>query len=222
NIHSGPTRQKWAEFQPRTQYFTSRGFAVLEVNYRGSSGYGRDYRQAIKGNWGLVDVEDCLSGATFVADQGWVDREKMFLMGSSSGGCTVYQTLVRYPGVFKAGIVLYGIVNHLALLENPPKFERHYSDWLIGPYPEAADLYHKRSPIFFAENIQDPIAIFQGGKDSIVPRDQADQIVNALESNGIPHLYRLYPDESHGFKRKESLEDFYQQVELFLRDHLAN
>ncbi|MCJ7716730.1 MAG: prolyl oligopeptidase family serine peptidase, partial [Anaerolineales bacterium] len=219
-IHSGPTRQKWAEFQPRTQYFTSRGFAVLEVNYRGSTGYGRDYCQAIQENWGLVDVEDCLSGATYVTNQGWADPENMFLLGSSSGGLTVYQSMVRYPGIFKAGITLYGIVNHLALLKNPPKFERHYSDWLIGPYPEAAELYHKRSPIFFADQIQDPIAIFQGGKDPIVPRDQADQIVSALKSNGIPYLYRLYPDEGHGFKGKDSLEDFYQQVEMFLQAQL--
>ncbi len=219
-IHSGPTRQKWVDFQPRTQYFTSRGYAVLEVNYRGSTGYGREYRQALEGNWGVSDVDDCLSGALHITELGWADQKKMVVMGSSSGGLTVYQILVKYPGVFKAGIVLYGIVNHLSLLQNPPKFERHYSDWLIGPYPEAEDLYHQRSPIFFADNIQDPIAIFQGGKDQIVPQDQAEQIVSALEKNQVSYLYRLYPEEGHSFKRISTLEDFYSHLGIFLEKHL--
>ena len=219
-IHSGPTRQKWAEFQPRTQYFTSRGYAVLEVNYRGSTGYGRDYQQAIQGEWGVVDVEDCLTGANYVTKNGWADRKKMALLGSSSGGLTVYQTLVKYPGVFRAGISLYGIANHLTLLENPPKFERYYSEWLIGPYPEAKDLYQKRSPIFFADKIQDPVAVFQGGKDPIIPQDQADQIVQALKDNHIPVEYHLYPEEGHSFKQSETLLDFYQKSELFLSKYV--
>ncbi len=219
-IHSGPTRQKWVDFQTRTQYFTSRGYAVLEVNYRGSTGYGRQYRQALKGNWGVADVDDCLSGAIHLADKELVDRKKMVVMGSSSGGMTVYQILVKYPGIFKAGISLYGIVNHLSLLKNPPKFERHYSDWLIGHYPEAEEIYHQRSPIFSADNIQDPVAVFQGGKDRIVPQDQAEQIVTALEENHVPYLYRLYPEEGHSFKRVSTLEDFYTQLESFLDTHL--
>jgi len=219
-IHSGPTRQKWMDFQTRTQYFTSRGYAVLEVNYRGSTGYGREYRQALKGNWGVADVDDCLSGAIYLADKDLVDRDKMIVMGSSSGGMTVYQILVKYPGIFRAGVSLYGIVNHLSLLQNPPKFERHYSDWLIGPYPEAKELYHQRSPIFFANNIQDPVAVFQGGKDRIVPQDQAEQIVSALEENQVPYIYRLYPDEGHSFKQISTLEDFYSQLETFLETHL--
>jgi dipeptidyl aminopeptidase/acylaminoacyl peptidase len=218
-IHSGPTRQKFAEFSPRTQFFTSRGFAVLEVNYRGSSGYGREYRQSLQGKWGELDVEDCTLGAKMVSREDWADREMMALLGSSSGGLTVYQILVRYPGVFKAGIVLYGIVNHLDLLDDPPKFERHYSDWLIGPYPESSNLYQERSPIFFADRIQDPVAIFQGGKDPIVPRDQADQIVQALEENGISHMYTLYPDEGHGFKAAETIEDFYKRSVEFLNHY---
>ena len=199
-VHSGPTRQKWLDFQTRTQYFTSRGFAVLEVNYRGSTGYGRSYRQALAGKWGEIDVDDCLSGPIHLADLGWVDGGKMVLMGSSSGGLTVYQILVKYPGVFRAGIILYGIVNHLSLLQNPPKFERFYSSWLIGPYPAAEDLYRQRSPIFFADRIQDPVAIFQGGKDRIVPMDQAEQIVAELKKNQVPYIYRLYPDEGQSLR----------------------
>ncbi|HDD54950.1 MAG TPA: S9 family peptidase [Chloroflexi bacterium] len=219
-IHSGPTRQKSADYQARTQFFTSRGFAVLEVNYRGSSGYGRAYRQSLQKGWGVIDVEDCLSGALYVTEQGWADREKMALLGSSSGGLTVYQILVRYPGVFRVGIVLYGIVNQLDLLKNPSKFERHYSHWLIGPYPEDEKLYRERSPIFFADRIQDPIAVFQGGRDPIVPRNQADQIIQKLKKNNVTHLYVLYPDEGHGFKTAENIEDFYQQSQFFLENHL--
>jgi len=107
------------------------------------------------------------------------------------------------------------------LLQKPPKFERHYSDWLIGPYPEAKELYHQRSPIFFANNIQDPVAVFQGGKDRIVPQDQAEQIVSALEENQVPYLYRLYPDEGHSFKQISTLKDFYSQLETFLETHLS-
>lgn len=219
-IHSGPTRQKWAEFEPRAQFFSSRGYGVLVVNYRGSTGYGRNYRQALKRQWGVMDVEDCLSGAHFAAARGWADPDKMVLLGSSSGGLTVLQTLVTYPGVFRAGISLYGIANHLTLLENPPKFERFYSNWLLGPYPEKASVYQERSPLFSADRIRDPVAIFQGGKDPIVPLDQAEQIVGALRKNGVPHEYHLYPEEGHGFKRAENVQDFYLKADAFLRKYV--
>ena len=219
-IHSGPTRQKWVDFQPRTQFFSSRGFAVLEVNYRGSTGYGRAYWEALHGKWGLLDVDDCCSGALYCAQNGLADGERMIVMGSSSGGLAVFQILTSHPGVFRGGISIYGIVNHLSLLENPPKFERFYTDWLIGPYPESADLYRERSPIFSADKIEDPVAIFQGAKDRIVPPDQAEQIVSALERNQLPYLYRLYPAEGHSFKRIETLTDFYTRIESFLEDYV--
>jgi len=221
-IHGGPTSQKWADFEPRAQYFSSRGYAVLVVNYRGSAGYGRDYRQALKKQWGVMDVEDCLSGAHFAANQGWADPDKMALLGSSAGGLTVLQTLVIYPGVFRAGISLYGIANHLTLLENPPKFERFYPDWLLGPYPEEASVYRERSPLFSADNIRDPVAVFQGGKDPIVPLEQAEQIVSALEKNGVPHEYHLYPEEGHGFQRAENVQDFYLKADAFLRKYVIS
>jgi len=221
-IHGGPTSQKWADFEPRAQYFSSRGYAVLVVNYRGSAGYGRDYRQALKKQWGIMDVEDCLSGAHFAANQGWADPDKMALLGSSAGGLTVLQTLVIYPGVFRAGISLYGIANHLTLLENPPKFERFYPDWLLGPYPEEASVYRERSPLFSADNIRDPVAVFQGGKDPIVPLEQAEQIVSALRKNGVPHEYHLYPEEGHGFQRAENVQDFYLKADAFLRKYVIS
>ncbi len=221
-LHSGPTRQKWLDFHPRTQYFTSRGFAVLEVNYRGSTGYGKSYLNALQGQWGVIDVADAVSGAGYVTRQGLADKEKMALYGSSAGGYTVLQVLVQYPGVFQAAVSLYGIANQLTLMENPPKFERYYSEWLIGPYPEAADLYRERSPLFSADQIQDPIALFQGEQDPIVPQDQADQMIQELKKNQIPHLYQLYPDESHGFKKSENVQDCYQQIDQFLREHLIS
>jgi dipeptidyl aminopeptidase/acylaminoacyl peptidase len=219
-VHSGPTRQKWAEFQARTQYFTSRGYAVLEVNYRGSTGYGRAYREALYGEWGVADVEDCVSGAGYVADQGWADPDRMAILGSSAGGLTVLQTLIAHPGLFQAGISLYGVANHLTLREVTPKFERYYSDQLIGPYPERADLYRERSPVFSADQIRDPVAVFQGGRDPVVPQDQAEAIVEALRENHVPHLYVLYPEEGHGFKKSENVSDFFRRTERFLAEHL--
>lgn len=218
--HSGPTRQTWADYHPRTQYFTSRGYAVLEVNYRGSTGYGREYWEALQGQWGVLDVSDCVSGARFAAAQGWADPTRMAMYGSSAGGYTVLQTLVNFPGIFSAGISLYGIANQITLLENPPKFERYYSDWLLGPYPENEQRYRDRSPLFQAHQIREPVAIFQGGKDPVVPPSQAERIVAALRDNGIPCEYHVYPQESHGFKKSETIQDVYQKLEAFLRKTL--
>jgi dipeptidyl aminopeptidase/acylaminoacyl peptidase len=219
-VHSGPTRQKWAEFQPRTQYFTSRGYAVLEVNYRGSTGFGRAYREALYGEWGEVDVIDCVSGARFVIDQGWADPDRLAILGSSAGGLTVLQALIAHPGFFRAGISLYGVVNHLTLREVTPKFEQYYSDQLIGPYPEKAELYRERSPVFSADQIRDPVAVFQGGRDPVVPQDQAEAIVKALRENNVPHLYVLYPEEGHGFNKSANVSDFFRRTEDFLAEHL--
>ncbi len=219
-IHSGPTRQKWFEFQPRAQYFTSRGYAVLEINYRGSTGYGRHYWERLKGEWGIVDVADVISGAKFLSGEGWVDPDRIVLLGSSSGGLTVLQLLVAYPGVFRAGVTLYGVTNHLTLIKNPSKFERYYSEWLLGPYPEAAEIYQSRSPLFHADRIRDPVAVFQGGKDPIVPLDQAEQLIAVLQKNGVPHEYHLYPEEGHGFKRFENVRDFYHKTDAFLRKYV--
>lgn len=218
--HSGPTRQRWAEFRPRVQYFTSRGYAVLEVNYRGSTGYGREYREALYGEWGLIDVKDCVSGARHLVDQGLVDPHKLALMGSSAGGLTVLQTLINHPGLFQAGVSLYGVVDHLTLREITSKFERYYSDRLIGPYPEKAERYRERSPIHAANRIRDPVAVFQGGQDPVVPQTQAETLVGALQEHDIPHLYVLYPEEGHGFKKSSTVADFFRRTEAFLARHL--
>lgn len=219
-VHGGPTSQKGASFDTSVQYFTSRGYAVLEVNYRGSSGYGRAYRDALKSNWGIHDVQDAVSGARFLADQGLVDRDKIVIMGGSAGGFTALKALEDFPGYFKAGVCLYAVSNQFTLAAETHKFEAHYSDSLIGPLPEAADLYYQRSPIYFVDKIQDPVAVFQGEADQVVPRKQSDELVASLKQRNIPHIYHVYPDEGHGFRKPETIEHFYKTLEQFLRQYV--
>lgn len=220
HIHGGPTSQRRASFNGQAQFFTSRGYAYLEVNYRGSTGYGRPYWEALKGNWGLYDVQDAVSGARHLVNQGLVDGDRLVIMGGSAGGFTVLQALVDYPGFFKAGLCLYGVTNQFTLIAETHKFEAHYTDSLLGPLPEAAELCWSRSPIFHAEKIQDPIAIFQGEEDQVVPRSQSDEIVASLRRRGIPHEYHLYPGEGHGFRKTETIEHFYKAVEKFLKQYV--
>jgi dipeptidyl aminopeptidase/acylaminoacyl peptidase len=219
-IHGGPTSQRGAHFDALAQFFTSRGYAVLQVNYRGSTGYGRDYRDKLKTNWGIYDVEDAVSGSRHLVEQGIVDADKLVIMGGSAGGFTVLKALEDYPGFFKAGVCLYGVANQFALVADTHKFEERYSESLLGPLPETAQRYRERSPLFYADKIQDPIAIFQGEDDKVVPRSQSDEIVAALQRNGIPHEYHLYPGEGHGFRKTETVEIFYKAVEKFLRQYV--
>lgn len=220
NIHGGPTSQRLMAFALNAQFFTSRGYAFLDVNYRGSTGYGRGYREMLRGNWGVYDVEDAISGARYLAEQGLVDEKKMVILGGSAGGYTVLKALVDHPGFFKAGICLYGISNQFTLAAETHKFESHYTDSLLGPLPEAADLYRERSPLFSLDRIQDPIAIFQGEEDNVVPRSQSDEVVAVLRRRGIPHIYHLYPGEGHGFRKSETIEHYYKTVEQFLRQYV--
>ncbi|MFO8036261.1 MAG: S9 family peptidase [Anaerolineales bacterium] len=219
-IHGGPTSQRVADFQINVQFFTSRGYAVLQPNYRGSTGYGRTYRNALRGEWGIYDVEDAISGAQHLASMGKVDEDKLVIMGGSAGGFTTLKALVDHPGVFKASVCLYGVANQFTLVADTHKFEQHYSDSLLGPLPQAKDTYRERSPLFFADKIQDALIIFQGGKDKVVVPDQAESIVEALKENEIPHEYHLYPEEGHGFKQPETLKHFYTTVEAFLKQHV--
>lgn len=216
-VHGGPTSQRTAAFDSQAQFFTSRGYAVLQVNYRGSSGYGRAYRNLLRGNWGVYDVEDCVSGARWLIEQGLVDPGKLVIMGGSAGGFTTLKAIQDHPGFFKAGVILYGVANQFSLAMDSHKFEAHYSDHLIGPLPEAADAYRERSPIFFADRIQEPLAIFHGENDKVVSRAQSDELVDSLRKRGIAHVYHVYPGEGHGFRKPETIEHFYQEVERFLR-----
>jgi dipeptidyl aminopeptidase/acylaminoacyl peptidase len=220
HIHGGPTSQVRAGFNPRAQFFASRGYAFLEVNYRGSTGYGREYCNLLRGNWGVYDVQDAVTGAQKLAQEGKVDGSKMTIMGGSAGGFTVLKTLEDYPGVFKAGVCLYGVSNQFNLAAETHKFEARYTDSLLGPLPEASELYRERSPEFFADKIQDPIAIFQGEEDQVVPRNQSDRVVESLRRRGVPHEYHLYPGEGHGFRKTETIEAYYKSVERFLKQHV--
>jgi dipeptidyl aminopeptidase/acylaminoacyl peptidase len=219
-IHGGPTSQVRNAFNTNIQFFTSRGYAVLEVNYRGSTGYGREYRDKLRGNWGIYDVQDAVSGARFLADQDWVDRGRIIIMGGSAGGFTVLKALEDFPGFFKAGICLFGVSNQFTLAAETHKFEARYSDTLLGPLPEAADIYRERSPIFFVDQIKDPIAIFQGEIDVVVPRKQSDEVAASLLRRGVPHIYHVYPGEGHGFRKAETIEHFAKAVEGFLQQYV--
>jgi dipeptidyl aminopeptidase/acylaminoacyl peptidase len=219
-IHGGPTSQVRAGWRAEAQFFATRGYAVLLVNYRGSTGYGRPYMLALRGNWGICDVEDAMTGTRHLADSGQIDGERTVIMGGSAGGFTVLQTMATHPESFSAGISLYGVANQFSLASDTHKFESRYLDSMLGPLPAAAAIYRERSPVFHAANIRRPLAVFQGGVDTVVPKDQAESIVEALRRNGTPHIYHVYEDEGHGWRKRETIEHFYRAVEDFLRRYV--
>jgi dipeptidyl aminopeptidase/acylaminoacyl peptidase len=220
-VHGGPTSARNASFDDEVQFFTSRGYAVLQVNHRGSTGYGRVYQDRLRGNWGVYDVQDSVSGARYLAEAGRVDGTKLVIRGGSAGGFTVLKALEDYPGVFKAGVNLYGVSDQFDfLVGSTHKFEERYNDTMLGPFPEAATLYKERSPLFFVDQIQDPIAVFQGEDDIVVPRHHSDAVVESLKRRGVPHVYHLYPGEGHGFSKPETIEHYYTEVEKFLRQYV--
>ncbi len=220
NIHGGPTGQAVVRYSAETGYFTSRGYAVLEVNYRGSSGYGRAYQDALRGRWGEADCEDAVGGARMLAEQKLADGGRLVIKGGSAGGFTVLNALVHAPGTFKAGVCLFGVSNLFTLAADTHKFEAHYNDSLIGPLPQAAARYQEWSAIFHAEAICDPLAVFQGSIDKVVPPEQSESMVKVLQQRGVPHIYRLYEGEGHGFRKPESILDYLQQTERFLQQYV--
>ena len=220
NVHGGPTSQRTAGYFSEVQFFTTRGYAVLQVNHRGSTGYGKAYMDMHRGNWGVYDVVDSISGVNHLADAGQIDRSKTVIMGGSAGGFTVLQSLVEHPGFYKAGICSFGVSNQFGLLMDTHKFEERYTYWLLGELPEAAELYRQRSPLFHADKIVDPLIVFQGTDDVVVPQDQSDLIVASLKRRGIPHEYHLYEGEGHGWRRPETIEAYYSAIERYLLQHV--
>ncbi|MCY4021086.1 MAG: S9 family peptidase [Chloroflexi bacterium] len=220
NVHGGPTSQRTADYYSDVQFFTTRGYAVLQVNHRGSTGYGKAYMDMHRGNWGLYDVIDSISGVNHLTEAGQIDRSKTVIMGGSAGGFTVLQSLVEHPGFYKAGICSYGVSNQFGLLMDTHKFEERYTYWLLGELPEAADLYRQRSPLFHADQIVDPLIVFQGTDDVVVPQDQSDLIVASLKRRAIPHEYHLYHGEGHGWRRPDTIEAYYSAIERFLLQHV--
>lgn len=221
SIHGGPTSQYTAGYHADTQFLTSRGFAVLEINHRGSSGYGKAYMDALKGNWGVADVEDVRAAAEYLADRRLADPGKLVVSGGSAGGYTVLLALAAFPKLFSAGICRYAVANLFTLAEATHKFEAHYLDTLIGVLPRDSEKYCERSPVFCAERIQVPVAIFQGDEDEVVPKSQSDEIVESLAGRNVPHLYRVYPGEGHGWRKSETVKDYFETVEQFLREFVS-
>ncbi|MGG6269622.1 S9 family peptidase [Leptolyngbya sp. AN03gr2] len=216
--HGGPTASTSASFNLGIQYWTSRGFAVLDVNYGGSTGYGRAYRERLKGTWGIVDVDDCANGAKYLAEQGKADGDRLVIAGGSAGGYTTLCALT-FRDTFKAGASYYGVSSLKALAEDTHKFESRYLDGLIGPYPERADLYEERAPISAVDRLSCPVIFFQGDEDRIVPPNQAEMMVEALKQKGLPVAYVLFQGEQHGFRKAENIKRaldgefyFYSQV----------
>lgn len=220
HIHGGPTSHEAAAYNPAAQFFATRGFAYLEVNHRGSTGYGKAYMNKLQASWGIYDVEDAATGAQYLADQGLADPKRFVIGGGSAGGYTVLQSFVRKPGFYRAGICLYGVSNLFLLAMETHKFEERYTDSLVGPLPEAAAQYREFSPMLHAAKIIDPLIIFQGGKDNVVPKNQSDGIVASLQARNIPHEYHVYPEEGHGFRQAANIQDYYERTLQFLKQQV--
>jgi dipeptidyl aminopeptidase/acylaminoacyl peptidase len=203
--HGGPTGESHNGIKMVAQFFTSRGFAVLDVNYGGSSGYGRAYRQRLNKQWGIVDVNDCSKAALYVAEQGWVDKDRLAIRGGSAGGFTTLAALA-FTDVFKAGASHYGVSDLEALAKETHKFESRYLDSLIGAYPEELELYKERSPVYSVDKLSCPVIFFQGLEDKIVLPNQAEMMVNALKEKGIPVAYIAYEGEQHGFRQAKNIK----------------
>jgi dipeptidyl aminopeptidase/acylaminoacyl peptidase len=203
--HGGPTSSSSPSLKYSIQYWTSRGIAVLDVNYGGSSGYGRAYRERLNGQWGIVDVDDCVNGARYLAERGEVDGDRLAIRGGSAGGYTTLCALTFRDG-FKAGASHYGISDLEALAKDTHKFESRYLDRLIGPYPERRDLYVERSPIHFTDRLSCPMIIFQGLEDKVVPPNQAEKMVEAVRAKKLPVAYLTFEGEQHGFRKAENIK----------------
>jgi len=212
-LHGGPTSAASLSLNLKIQFWTSRGFAVLDVNYSGSSGYGRPYRLRLNGNWGVIDVEDCIQGAKYLASQGLVDGKRMSITGGSAGGYTALCALT-FHDTFTAGVSRYGIGSLEALAIDTHKFEAHYLDSLVGPYPAAKEIYRQRSPIHFIDQINVPILLLQGSEDKVVPPIQSESMYQALDAKGLPVAYIPFAGEQHGFRKAESIKRALE-VELF-------
>jgi dipeptidyl aminopeptidase/acylaminoacyl peptidase len=202
--HGGPTSNATATLDLEHQFFTSRGFAIVDVDYGGSTGYGRAYRERLDGTWGIVDVADCAAAATWLADRGLADPARLIIRGGSAGGYTTLQALCT-TRVFAAGASHYGVGDLEALARDTHKFESRYLDRMVGPYPDRVDVYRERSPIHHTDRLSCPLILFQGLDDRVVPPAQAEAMARALDERGIPHAYLAFEGEGHGFRRAQTM-----------------
>ncbi len=207
--HGGPTSSAHTFLSLWIQYWTSRGLAVVDVNYGGSSGYGRSYRNLLQGQWGVIDVEDCVQAAVALANQSRADGNRLLIRGSSAGGFTTLSALAFYR-VFAAAASYYGVADIEPLAQTTHKFEAGYFDWLIGPYPQAKTLYAARSPIHHLERFVTPVILFQGEEDRVVPPAQSASLAAALEARRVPHVLLTFPGEGHGFRNADNIRACYQ------------
>jgi dipeptidyl aminopeptidase/acylaminoacyl peptidase len=203
--HGGPTAHTEPHLDLETQFFTQRGIGVVDVNYRGSTGYGREYRRLLNGRWGEIDWQDCVAAARALAELGEADPDRTFVEGGSAGGYVVFCALVFDPKAFAAGVSYFGVADAEALALYTHKFESRYLDSMIGPYPERKDLYRARSPVHFADQLERPMLLLQGLDDEVVPPSQAEAMVDVLERKGIPYAYIAFEGEGHGFRKQENI-----------------
>ena len=203
--HGGPTTAAAATLDLKVQFWTTRGFAVADVNYGGSSGYGREYRQRLNGRWGLVDVADVVAAARFLVQQGKADPNRLIIRGGSAGGYTTLAALTFAPDVFKAGASYYGISDIEVLARDTHKFESRYLDSIVGPYPEMKEEYRARSPIHYVEHLACPLILFQGLEDKVVPPNQSEMMAKAVREKGWPVAYLAFEGEQHGFRKAETI-----------------
>jgi dipeptidyl aminopeptidase/acylaminoacyl peptidase len=212
--HGGPTSSAATSLNPSIQFWTSRGFAVVDVDYGGSTGYGRAYRNRLRGQWGVVDTQDCIHAARYLAERGLVDGRRLAIRGGSAGGYTTLCALT-FHDVFAAGASYYGVADAEALARDTHKFESRYLDLLIGPYPAARELYRERSPIHHVDRLSCPLLVLQGLEDAVVPPAQAELMVEALAKRGLPHAYLPFPGEQHGFRQAPNIRRALEAELLF-------
>lgn len=203
--HGGPTSAARSQLNLSRRFWTSRGFAVVDVNYRGSSGFGRSYRKKLEGQWGIADVADCVNAAKFLVERGDVDPKRLIIRGGSAGGFTVLSALA-FHDTFTAGASMYGVADLSALAEDTHKFESRYLDNLVGQWPADEAIYRARSPIHHLDGFSAPMIVLQGDEDEIVPPNQSRMIVDALERRGIAVAYLEFAGEQHGFRKAETIQ----------------
>ena len=203
--HGGPTSSTSNILNLQIQFWTSRGFAILDVNYGGSTGYGREYRERLRGQWGVVDVNDCVNGAKYLVSRALVDGKRLAIRGGSAGGYTTLCALT-FNDIFSAGASHFGVSDLEVFVHDTHKFESRYLDGLVGPFPEKQDLYHQRSAINYTDQLSCPLIFFQGLEDKIVPPSQAEIMVEALKAKHLPVAYIAFEGEQHGFRRAENIK----------------
>jgi dipeptidyl aminopeptidase/acylaminoacyl peptidase len=203
-VHGGPTSSSPAELDLEYAFFTSRGIGIVDVDYGGSSGYGREYRERLRGKWGVVDVEDCVAAVQALAAKGEADPARVAIRGASAGGWTTLAALTR-TDAFAAGASYFGVAELLRFAEDTHDFESRYLDGLIGPLPEANDLYVERAPLSHVDSVSCPVLLLQGLEDKVVPPSQAEMFRDALAAKGIPHAYLAFEGEQHGFRKADTV-----------------